>query len=138
MRAPAQPKWMTITGWVLTILVVAMMLMTGSMAFTDKPEVKEGMEKLGLTQETGRKIGAVEMACAVVYAIPQTSVLGAILLTGYLGGATFVHVHQGDSIGTLLTPIIVGVVVWLGVFLREPRLRAIVPWRTAAKTAMDT
>lgn len=137
MPAPAQPKWMTITGWVLTILVVAMMLMTGSMAFTDKPEVKEGMEKLGLIQETGRKIGAVEIACAIVYAIPQTTVLGAILLTGYLGGATFVHVHQHDSIGMLLTPIIVGVVVWLGVFLREPRLRAIVPWRTSTASRLD-
>jgi uncharacterized membrane protein YphA (DoxX/SURF4 family) len=124
---PAQPKWMTISGWVLTVLVAAAMIMSGAMKFTDNKDVKEGVAKMGLTQETAKKIGAVEIACAAIYLIPQTTVLGAILLTGYLGGATFVHVQGGEP---LVFPIAIAVVAWFGVFFREPRLRAIVPWRT--------
>jgi hypothetical protein len=66
----------------------------------------------------------------LIYAIPQTAVLGAILLTGYMGGAIATHVRVGDGV---VVHIIIGVLVWLGLFLREPRLRAILPWRTAAQ-----
>jgi hypothetical protein len=71
-------------------------------------------------------IGILEPACTAVYAIPRTSVLGAILLTGYLGGATATHVRIGDpSFG----PLVAGALVWLGLFLRDARLRALVHWR---------
>ena len=76
-------------------------------------------------------IALVEIACGIVYAIPQTSVLGAILLTGYLGGATATHVRAGEP---FFLPIVVGIVVWLGLFLREERLRALVPLRSPKAT----
>jgi xanthine/uracil permease len=77
------------------------------------------------------RIALVEIACGIVYAIPQTSVLGAILLTGYLGGATATHVRAGEP---FFLPIVVGIVVWLGLFLREERLRALVPLRSPKAT----
>ncbi|QDT53664.1 hypothetical protein Pan44_16870 [Caulifigura coniformis] len=131
---PAQPKWMSICGWILTVLVTAAMVMSGVMKFSNDPQLIEGIEKMRITKEIVQKIGAVEIACAVLYLIPRTTVLGAMLLNGYLGGAVFVHVQKGDPIGEMMTPVIIGVLAWLGVFLREPRLRAIVPWRTKAPT----
>jgi hypothetical protein len=71
-------------------------------------------------------LGIVEIACTVVYAIPQTAVLGAILLTGYLGGAIATHVRLEEG---FLPPVILGVLVWLGIYLRDARLRALLPFR---------
>lgn len=70
-------------------------------------------------------IGILELACTVVYVIPRISILGAILLTGYLGGATAAHVRIGDS--SFGAPVIVGALVWLGLFLRSARLRELIP-----------
>ncbi len=88
--------------------------------------VAEEFHRLGYPQNTTRPIAAVEIASAILYVIPQTAVLGAILLTGYLGGATATHVRVEDP---FIGPIIIGVLAWLGIFLREPRLRALIPWR---------
>jgi hypothetical protein len=128
---------MTWTGWVLTLLVVAAMIMSGGMKFSNDPQLLEGIEKMRITKEIVQRIGAVEIACAVLYLFPPTTVLGAMLLNGYLGGAVFVHVQQGDPVGKVMTPVIIGVLAWLGVFLREPRLRAIFPWRRAAPPKME-
>ena len=129
---PAQPKWMTITGWFLTLLVTAALIFSGSMKFSNDPKLLEELEKMRLTHEVVKNIGTVEIACAVLYLFPPTTVLGAMLLNGYLGGAVFVHVQKGDPIVNIVTPVVIGVLVWLGVFLREQRLRAIVPWRTSS------
>ena len=71
-------------------------------------------------------LGILEVACTVIYLIPRTAVLGAILLTGYLGGATATHVRIGEP---WFMPVLLGVVVWLGIYLRDPRLRALIPLR---------
>jgi len=72
------------------------------------------------------------LACTLLYAAPQTAVLGAILLTGYLGGAVVTHVRVGDPLFShILFGVYVGVFLWLGLYLRDPRLRALVPLRTA-------
>jgi hypothetical protein len=70
----------------------------------------------------------IEILCVILYAIPQTAVLGAILLTGYLGGAVATHVHAGEP---WFFPVIMGVIVWLGLVLRDPRLRELAPLRRA-------
>jgi hypothetical protein len=75
------------------------------------------------------RIAIVELACVLLYAIPRTSVLGAILLTGYLGGAISTHVRAGEP---FYLPLGVGVIVWLGLFLRDARLRALLPLRSPA------
>jgi hypothetical protein len=104
-----------------------MLVMSSGMMLTHNPKVVEGfVGQHGFPEGVIGPIGAVELACAVLYAIPQTSVLGAILLTGYLGGAVVTHVRVGESFAAA---VVVGVVLWAGLFLREPRLRALVPLR---------
>ncbi len=83
----AQPKWMTITGWVLTFLPLLAFLPSAAFKLTAKPEFLEQWTKFGYAESTARPIGVVELLCVVIYMVPPTRVLGAILLTGYLGGA---------------------------------------------------
>lgn len=115
------------TGRILSALPVLLFLFTASFTFL-KPEVAmQGFAHYGYPPNSALRIVIVEVACAVVYAIPQTSVLGAILMTGYLGGATATHVRAGEP---FYLPIIVGIVLWLGLFLRDQRLRALLPLPT--------
>ena len=86
----------------------------------------QGFVHYGYPEGAMLRITIVEIVCAIVYAIPRTSVLGAILLTGYLGGATATHVRVGEP---FFLPILVVVVIWLGLYLRDTRLRALVPLR---------
>jgi hypothetical protein len=85
------------------------------------------METLGWSTKLLMPLAIVEFTCTLLYIIPQTSVLGAILLTGYLGGAVATHVRIEDP--SFVTPIIAGILVWLGIFLRDARLRTLVPLR---------
>lgn len=80
------------------------------------------IEKLGYSEGSVGPIGFVELACMLLYAVPRTSVLGALLLTGYLGGAVATHVRVGDTFGA---PLVLGVFVWAGLFLRDERFRAL-------------
>jgi hypothetical protein len=90
----------------------------------------EAFEKLGYPVEFAAGIGVLLLACVAVYLIPRTSILGAILLTGYLGGAVASHVRVGDPwFSHALFPVYVGLLVWGGLYLREARLRAAIPLR---------
>ena len=113
-------------GWILNILPVLMLVMSAVMKFARPAAVTEGFEKLGWPQRYAVGLGVLELACTVVFLIPRTAVLGAILMTGYLGGATATHVRIGDP---WFTPVILGILIWLGIYVREPRLRALAPWR---------
>jgi hypothetical protein len=75
-------------------------------------------------------LGLVLLACTVLYVIPATSVLGAILLTGYLGGAVASHVRVGEGLFSVFFPVMVGVLVWLGLYFRDVRLRSLIPLRS--------
>jgi hypothetical protein len=93
--------------------------------------VVESFGRLGYPVSVSVGIGLLELVCLVLYVIPRTSVLGAILLTGYLGGAVATHVRVGSPMLThVLFPIYVAALVWGGLFLREARLRALVPLRS--------
>ena len=124
--AAASPKWMIWVGWIITILVVLMLLMSAVFKFIKAPEALEGMQKLGWDESKLLTLGILEVSCAIIYLIPRTSVLGAILLAAYLGGATATHVRISDA---FISPIIGGILVWLGLWLRESRLRALLPFR---------
>jgi hypothetical protein len=88
----------------------------------------EGTVQLGYPVRLVLTIGIIELVCLVFYVIPQTSILGAILLTGYLGGAVAAQVRVGNPLFThVLFPVYVGVLIWLGLFLRDARLRALIP-----------
>jgi hypothetical protein len=123
--APASKK-MLWTGRILSALPVLLMLGTGIPALVNPAPMQEGFSKYGYPPHYLRGIIVTEIVCVVLYAIPQTAVLGAILLTGYLGGATATHVRVSEP---FFMPIIVGIVVWLGLFLRDPRVRALIPLR---------
>ena len=124
--APA-PKAMFWAGWVVTAIPVLMMLGGGlAMLFMPGP-VEEGLKKLDYPASHARGIIILEIVCAAIYLAPQTAVLGAILLTGYLGGATASHIRVGD--GQFFGPVVFGVLVWLGLYLRDARVRALVPLR---------
>jgi DoxX-like family len=123
---PANPAWMVWTGRVISALPVLMLLMSAVMKFLMPPGMAEGLAKIGWREEQMLTLGILELACTIFYVIPQTSVLGAILLTGYLGGATATHVRVGES---WIGPVMFGVLVWLGLFLRDARLRRLLPLR---------
>ena len=113
-------------GRIASALPVLMLLVSAGMKFTGGPDVMQGMAKFGYPESLVIPLGITELACTILYLIPQTSVLGAILLTGYLGGATATHVRVGDL---FIAPVITGVLVWAGLYLRDPRLHALVPLR---------
>ena len=115
------------TGRVLSALPVLFMLFGVGYSFMKPAEVAEEMKRYGYPEHHLQRLVIVEMACVLLYVIPQTAVLGAILLTGYLGGATATHVRISDP--GFFMPIVVGVLVWLGLFLRDGRLRILLPLR---------
>jgi hypothetical protein len=97
-----------------------------------KPEpVVAGTLELGYRETVIVPLGIVLLVCTILYAIPKTSVLGAILLTGYLGGAVATHVRVGSPLFThMLFPVYLGIFIWLGLYLRDIRLRALAPLRS--------
>lgn len=118
-------KGMIWTGRVISAVVVLMLTFSAVMKLIHHEEVTKEFTRLGWP-DIAVGLGIVEAACTLVYAIPHTAVLGAILLTGYLGGATATHVRIDDP---YFGPVIGGILVWLGLFLRDPRIRELVPLR---------
>ena len=113
-------------GRILSGFIVVALLALNAMGLLNKAESLKHFVAYGFPESAFVPISIVFFVCIVVYAIPRTAVFGAILLTGYFGGAVNTHVHAGEP---YFFPIIVGVLVWLGIFLREARLRALVPLR---------
>src|SRR5688572_18596503 len=103
-------------------LVSLVFLFSGGLKLAGGPKLKEGLDHLGLPMSIVVPLAILEIACAVVYLVPATSVLGAILLAGYLGGAICTHWRVGDP---FIGPMVLGILVWLGLYLRESRLRAL-------------
>lgn len=126
---PAAPasKAMLWTGRVFSTLPVLLLLMSSVMKLMRVPDVVKGFGEHGFDSSLLVPIGIVELVCTLLYVLPRTSVLGAILLTGYLGGAVATHVRAGD--GMFFSPVLIGIVLWLGLYLRDARLRALVPWK---------
>jgi len=112
------------TGYVLSTLPVLMLLMSGVMKIAQTAEVMKGFTDWPAGSAVS--IGIVELACTLVYMVPRTAVLGAILLTGYLGGATAVTVRLA---GPFALPVVFGILIWGGLYLRDPRVRALIPLR---------
>jgi uncharacterized membrane protein YphA (DoxX/SURF4 family) len=125
-KLPSTSTWMLWAGRIISAVLAVLLSMSALMKFTNSPELTEGMTHLGWPTHLAVALGITELTCAILYAIPQTSVLGAILLTGYLGGAIATHARIGEY---FLIQIGIGVLVWLGLYLRDHRLRALLPLR---------
>lgn len=129
----AQGKIMTWAGWAITILITLLMASSAGAKLMNPPQLAEQFTgKFGYPGDLTLYLGIVEFSCVVLYLIPPTAVLGAVLLTGYLGGAIATHVRIHDS---FIVPAIIGVFVWLGLYLRDSRIRALVPIRRANGSA---
>ncbi len=116
----APGKASKIAGWVLSIMLgILLMGPSAGGKFTDWPNKKEMFDKMGFTIEQMYPIGVVEVIIAILFLIPRTAFVGAILLTAYLGGATVTHVRIQDAFHM---PIIIGVLVWIGLGLRQPAI----------------
>jgi DoxX-like family len=118
------------TGRVISGLVVLFMLFDGISKVMKPQKVLDATVRIGFPVTTIVGIGITLLVCTLLYVIPNTSILGAILLTGYLGGATAAQVRAGSPTFETVFPVIFGIFVWLGVYLREPRVRRLVPLRS--------
>jgi hypothetical protein len=116
------------TGRVLSAIPVLMMVASGSMKLSHAPMfIEQWTTKFGFSESAATGVGILELACAVLYALPPTSVFGAILISAFFGGATATHVRIGDP--AFVGPVVLGILAWLGLYLREPRLHSLVPLR---------
>lgn len=124
---PAVSRRMVRAGRIASALPVAFLLFDAGIKLAVVEPVVEGMAQLGYPAGLARPIGLLLLACVAVYVVPRTSFLGALLLTGYLGGAVATHVRVGNPFFThTLFPVYVAVLLWGGLVLRDPLLRAVV------------
>jgi hypothetical protein len=125
-----QGRFGRIAGYVMSGLVIAFMLLDGGMKLVPLDEVIKATAELGYppTIALARGLGVIGLLCTVLYAVPRTAVLGAILLTAYMGGAVAAHVRVGSPLFThILFGVYLGVLLWGGLFLRDARVRGLLP-----------
>ncbi|MDQ2870586.1 MAG: DoxX family protein [Acidobacteriota bacterium] len=125
MAASGKIVWV---GRGISILACLVFLMSAFMKLKGGPELSKGIAHMGIPESMIVPLAILEIACVVIYLIPATSVLGAILLTGFVGGAICTHWRVGDP---FVVQIVLGILIWLGLYLREDRLKALVPLRTS-------
>jgi len=119
------------SGRVLSGLVIVFLLFDGAIKLVPWPVVTETMDRMGYgsSETLARSLGLITLVCTVLYAVPPTSILGAILLTGYLGGAIASHVRIGSPLFShVLFGLYLGLMVWGGLWLRDRSLRALMPF----------
>jgi hypothetical protein len=117
------------TGRAISFLPMLLFGMSAGMKLMPTPQVFEGMNHLGLPGALLLPLGVIELSCIIIYLIPMTAVLGAILFTGYIGGAILAHLRIGEPV---YMQVGLGVLIWLGLWLRDRRLRALLPTRKRA------
>ena len=120
-------KTMLWTGRIMSAVPVLLVLLGSVMKLVKAGPAMEGLARAGFSERFVVPIGILELVCVAVYVVPRTSVLGAILLTGLLGGATVTTLRIGDP--TFPMPVILGMMAWGGLYLRDVRLRALIPLR---------
>lgn len=122
MEVQQNPRGMVIAGWVLSAIPALMLLSGTYFALSGAPMVAEGMKHNGFPVSLVKTIGLIELACAVLYLIPQTAFYGALLITAYMGGAVATHLRIGES--QWIVGVIFAVIAWVALAMRDARLRA--------------
>ena len=119
------------TGRIFSGLITAFLIFDAVIHLMKPAPVVEAFAKLGFPIRLAVPLGIIELVCVLLYVVPRTSILGAILLTGYLGGAIAIQLPTGNSLfGEVLFPVYVGVILWGGIYLRDDRLRTLIPLRS--------
>ena len=127
--AETTAKWQLWTGRVLATLSVLFLLFDAAGKFMMPVQVVEACERLGFPVHLSPALGILLTLGTLLYAIPRTAVLGAVLLTGYLGGAVAIQMRAGSPLFETVFPVIFGIVLWAGINLRDARLRKLIPFR---------
>ena len=122
-------------GRIMSVLPALFLFLDGIMKLVKPVVVVEATVQLGYPESVILGLGIVLLTCTVLYLIPRTAVLGAILLTGYLGGAVATHVRVGNPLFSIIFPVIIGAMLWGGLYLRDEQLRSLIPWRRRNKTS---
>lgn len=122
-------KWKLWTGRVLSILAVLFLLFDAAGKFMMPVQVVQASARLGIPISVSPTLGVLLTLSTLLYAIPRSAVLGAVLLTGYLGGAISIQLRAGSSLFETVFPALLGIVVWAGIYLRDSRLRRVFPIR---------
>lgn len=131
-QTAATSKGMLWTGRVISGLAILFLVFDGVTKVLKVPAVMKAAAELKFSAGQIVEIGIILLICTAIYAIPRTAILGAILLTGYLGGAISIQMHAGNPMFETLFPGIFGVLVWAGLFFRDSRLRMLIPIKTYA------
>jgi len=119
----------TWAGWIISGLVAAFLFLDAAIKFIKPPQVVEAFVRSGWPIDLSVVVGAILLICTLLYLIPKISVLGAVLLTGYLGGAVATNLRLHNPLFSYtLFPVYFGVLVWVGLWLREPQLKAVFPF----------
>jgi hypothetical protein len=124
MTQTSIPRWQIVTGWVLSGILALLFLPSAFFKIAQPAGFLEEWTK-SYPAEAARPLGIIELAIFVLYLVPKTRYLGGLIMLAYLGGAVATHVHAGD--GLFFVPILVGIIAWLGLYLRDRKLRALVP-----------
>ena len=131
MSTQTSKPWMTRTGWILTGLISANIIFDSFGKFFPPALLLEEIQRLGEQEIPSVPLGILQLTVGVLYLIPRTSVLGAILMTGFLGGAEAIQIRvNGSGVFLLTLPLLLGVLAWGGIWLRDERLRNLIPLRT--------
>jgi hypothetical protein len=124
MTPTSIPKWQIVTGWVLSGLLAFLFLPSAFVKIAQSEDFLKDWTK-NYPASSARVLGIVELTIFVLYVVPKTRYLGGLVMLAYLGGAVATHVHMRD--GMFFVPIVVGAIAWLGLYLRDRKLRALVP-----------
>jgi hypothetical protein len=136
IEAQGNTQAMRRTGWILSGIVIACMVADAGVTLLGIEPIKKATLEGGYPIDLMWVIGALALVCVVIYAIPATCVLGAILLTGYLGGAITTHLRiAGTLTPEMIVSLVLGVFAWGGLWFRDPRLRVLIPGRRASAPA---
>jgi hypothetical protein len=117
-------------GRIISALAVLFLIFDGVLKVLELAPAVEATVQLGYPADLVPVIGMIQLACLALYVIPRTAVLGAIMLTGYLGGAIATHLRVESGLFSLIFPILIAVLIWGGLFLRDARLRTLIPLRS--------
>jgi hypothetical protein len=129
--ATGPKQWVVWAGWILGALAVFVLLSSARWKLTRNPRYVAEWGRIGYSAGALQGIGLVQLTCVVLYLIPPTAVLGTVLLTGYLGGAISAYVRIGEPYPALV-PLSTALLLWAGIYLREERLRSLLPFRRRA------
>jgi DoxX-like family len=113
-------------GYLVSALPVLLLVFSAVIKLMKPPQMVEGFARLGIPDSLISQLGILELVCVIIYLVPRTSIMGAILTTGYFGGAIATNLRLGES---FLLPLMAGMMIWGGLYLRDQRVRALIPLR---------